>query len=413
MQRLRSVFGVATPPLEARHQPSGSNLLFNGNPLVNGSRLAFADYVTRNRDMLSRAHAGAADLQKIVDGNAPFELTPPPGFSAGQQKPYRRGILLTHGLSDSPYSMRHLAAFFQENGFRVMAVLLPGHGTQPGDLLEATWQEWAKTVAYGAYKLAGEVDEVYLAGYSTGATLSVYQSLRDNRVRGLFLFSPALKITRWAALANLHKLYSWLIPSARWIDIKPDLDIYKYESFTKNAAAQLYALTQELDVHLQQPQLQGQGQGLDIPVFIAASADDMTVKTSIIIEFIARARHPSSKLVLYTTEAEKFPPGFLEGRLELVNSVVPEQKILSSAHTAIVMPPEDRHYGVAGEYSNCVHYYPDEMEKYAACIKNPSADFQGEITEKNLKAGILRRLMYNPNFAALEVSMQRFIDDLP
>ncbi len=75
--------------------------------------------------------------------------------------------------------MRHLAEFFLENGFRVMAVLLPGHGTQPGDLLEVTWQEWAKTVAYGAYKLAEEVDEVYLAGYSTGATLSVYQSLRD------------------------------------------------------------------------------------------------------------------------------------------------------------------------------------------------------------------------------------------
>jgi esterase/lipase len=393
---------VATPPLEARHQPSGLNTQFNG------SRLAFADYVARNRAMLSRAHsaAGAADLEKIVDGNAPFELKPPPGFSAGQQKPYRRGVLLTHGLSDSPYFMRHLAAFFQKNGFRVMAVLLPGHGTQPGDLLEVSWQEWAKTVAYGAYKLDEEVDEVYLAGYSTGATLSVYQSLRDNRVRGLFLFSPALKITRWAALANLHKLYSWLIPSARWVDIKPDLDIYKYESFPKNAAAQTYALTKKLDVQLRQ-------HGLDIPVFIAASEDDMTVKASVILEFIARARHLSSKLVLYTTEPEKFPHDFPAEKLELVNSVVPEQKILSSAHTAIVMPPEDRHYGVNGEYSNCVHYYPYDMERYAACLKYPEQDFQGELTEKNLEAGILRRLMYNPNFAALKVSMQRFIDELP
>ncbi len=356
--------------------------------------------------MLYRAHAGAADLEKIVDGNAPFELKPAPGFPAGQKKPYRRGVLLTHGLSDSPYSMHHLAAFFQQNGFRVMAVLLPGHGTQPGDLLEVTWQEWAKTVAYGAYRLAEEVDEIYLAGYSTGGTLSVYHSLRDYRVRGLFLFSPALEITRKSALANLHKLYSWLIPSAKWVHIKPDLDIYKYESLTKNAAAQTYALTKELDALLRQYEL-------DIPVFIAASADDMTVKTSVILEFIKRARHPSNKLVLYTTEPEKFPPGIPEGRLELVNSVVPGQKILSSAHTAIVMPPEDRHYGAAGEYSNCVHYYPDEMEKYAACLKHPEQDYQGEITEKNLKAGILRRLTYNPNFAALKVSMQRFIDRMP
>jgi len=255
-------------------------------------------------------------------------------------------------------------------------------------------------------KLAEEVDEVYLAGYSTGATLSVYHSLRDSRVRALFLFSPALKITRRAAIANLHKLYSWLLPSARWVDIKPDLDIYKYESFTRNAAAQTYALTRELGRKLH-------GHQLDIPVFIAASADDVTVKTSVIFEFTKHACPPSSRLVIYTTEPEKFPRDFQADKLELVNSVFPAQKILSSAHTAIVLPPEDRHYGVDGEYSNCVHYYPEDMEKYAACLEHPEQDFQGEITVKNLEAGILRRLMYNPNFAALKVSMQRFIDSLP
>ena len=391
---------MATPPLEARHQQSGFNTRFAGE------RLAFSEYVARSRIMLGKVHAGAADLDRIVDGNAPFELDPLPGFSAGQTKTYRRGVLLTHGLSDSPYLMRHLAEFFRQRGFRVMAVLLPGHGTQPGDLLEVTWQDWAKTVAYGAYQLAEQADEIYLAGYSAGATLSIYQSMRDSRVRGLFLFSPALRITRKAAFARLHKLYSWLLPTAKWVDIKPDLDIYKYESFTKNAAAQTHALINALDGQLRK-------RALDIPLFIAASADDMTVKASVILEFIARARHPLSRVQLYTTEPEKIPDGFTADKLELVNSVIPEQKILSSAHSAIVMPPEDSHYGRTGDYSNCVHYYPDEMEKYAACLAHPDQDFQGEITEQNLKAGILRRLTYNPNFAALESSMQRFIDQLP
>jgi esterase/lipase len=397
---------VATPPLEARHRPSGLNSAFNGNPSVSGGRLSFADYVARNRAMLRRVHAGAADLDRIIDGNAPFELAPLPGFAPGQQKAYRRGVLLTHGLSDSPYTMRHLAEFFRQNGFRVMAILLPGHGTQPGDLLDVTWQEWAKAVAYGAYKLAEEADEIYLAGYSTGAALSVYHSLRDARVRGLFLFSPALRITPKAAFAKLHKLYSWLLPSARWVDIKPDLDIYKYESFTKNAAAQAYALTRVLGKQLRR-------QGIDIPVFVAASADDITVRTEVIFEFIARARHDASRLVLYTTEPDKMPSGIPADRLELVDSVIPGQRILSSAHTAIVMPPEDPHYGAAGEYSNCVHYYPDDIESYAACLKHPGQDVQGEVTEKNLAAGILRRLTYNPNFAALKGLMQRFIAGLP
>jgi len=391
---------VATPRLEARHLPSGLNSHFNG------SRLAFAEYVARNRDMLKRAHHGAADLDKRVYGNAPFELEPIQGFATGRHKTYRRGVLLTHGLSDSPYMMRPLAEFFRQNGFRVLAVLLPGHGTQPGDLLEVAWQEWAKTVAYGAYKLADEVDELFLAGLSTGATLSVFHSLRDYRVSGLFLFSPAIKITPKAALANLHKLYSWLIPSAKWVDIKPDLDIYKYESFTKNAAAQAYALTRQLKDLLRQHEL-------DIPVFIAASEDDMTVNTSAIFDFASRILHPSSKLVLYTTVPEKYSPDFLADRLELVNSSVPERRILSSAHTAIVLPPEDKHYGETGEYSNCVHYFPDDMEKYQACLEHPELDFQGEVTSRNLKSGIMRRLMYNPHFETLKISMQKFIERLP
>lgn len=357
--------------------------------------------------MIGKVRSGnnSIALKKIVDGNAPFELKPTGNYPDGLEKTYRRGVLLTHGLTDSPYFMRHLAAFFQENGFRVMAVLLPGHGTQPGDLLDVTWQEWAKAVAYGTDRLGVEVDEVHLAGLSAGGALSIYQSLRDNRVRGLFLFSPALRISPRAARANLHKLYSWLMPSAQWVDIKPDKDTFKYESFPKNAAAQMYALTQEIDKQLQQHEM-------SIPVFAAASRDDATVNPSATVEFMAHMHHPSSKLVLYATDTEKFPPGISAGKLEMVNSVLPGQKILSSAHTAIVLSPDDAHYGAGGEYCNCIHYYPDDMEKYDACNKRSAEILQGEITDANLKAGTLRRLMYNPNFAALEISMKRFIDSL-
>lgn len=393
---------MMTPLLAARHQPSGLNSRFNGSPL------AFADYVVLSRNMLLSAHAklGSVDPEKIVDGNAPFELKPTAAGSAGRKKAYRRSVLLTHGLTDSPYFMRHLAAFFQQNGFRVMAILLPGHGTQPGDLLEVTWQEWAKAVAYGADRLAEEADEVYLAGFSAGGALSIYQSLRDDRVQGLFLFSPALEVSPRAKWAHLHKLYSWLNPPAKWVSIQPDRDIYKYESFPKNGAAQIYALTRKLGTQLQ-------AHPISIPVFAAASQDDTTANAATTIELIARARHPSSRLALYSTAPGNPMPAIPAERLELVNSVFPEQKILSSAHTAIVLPAGDAHYGVAGEYANCAHYYPGDIEKYTACIKHPEQAWQGELTEKNLATGLLRRLMYNPNFAALEASMRRFIDNLP
>lgn len=393
---------VTASPLEARHQDSGfSTKVSNGN-------LAFPEYIAQTRATLAKVRSGnaAVDMERAINNNSPFELKPAESCPKGQNKPYRRGILLTHGLTDSPYSMHSLASFFQENCFRVMAILLPGHGTQPGDLLDVTWQDWAEMEAYGTNKLSAEVEEIFLGGYSTGGALSIYQSLMDSRVRGLFLFSPALKVSPKAALANLHKIYSWLISREKWIDIKPDKDIYKYESFPMNAAAQIYALTQELQDKLD-------GHPVKIPVFAAASEQDITVSTSATLNFMENAPNPANKLVLYTTNVNQVAPGRSAEKLERVNSVFPEWRILSAAHTAITLPLEDPHYGIMGEYVNCLHYLSDKAQKYNDCISNPEQAYWGELTDANLKAGNLRRLMANPNFPQLKTSMKKFIDALP
>ncbi|HQS58101.1 MAG: hypothetical protein B7Y56_04040 [Gallionellales bacterium 35-53-114] len=402
MQKQGGFFSNSTPPLEARHFVSGLNSSFNGD------QLSFADYVERNRDMIRKVRSAThiSNLNRAVEGNAPFALEPAGADVAGKEKKYRRGILLTHGLSDSPYFMRHLAALFQASGFRVLAVLLPGHGTCPGDLLEVTWREWAKAVAYGTDRLAEEVDEVYLGGYSAGGALSIYQSLQDTRVSGLFLFAPALEITHRAAYACMHKLVSWLIPRAKWLEIKPDKDIYKYESFAKNTATQMYQLTLALSEKLKL-------QPLDIPIFAVASVDDKTVKTVATLEFMQQQSNPANRFILYTTEAEKSAQSAPAQNIERVNSLVPEQKILGSAHTAILIPAEDEYYGVEGEYASCIHYYPEQMDKYEECMLHPEKCWLGEVLQKNLDAGLLRRLMYNPNFAALKVSIKQFIDSLP
>jgi esterase/lipase len=388
-------------PLGARHRPSGLNSRFAGG------ELAFGDYVAHCRDMIARARTDAATdtLDRIIDGNAPFELRPVGAYPPGQNKPYRRGILLIHGLTDSPYFMRHLAAFFQQNGFCVQAVLLPGHGTRPGDLLAVNWREWASAVAWGAGKLAAEADELYLGGYSAGGALGLYHSLNDARVRGLFLFSPALEISHRAARANWHKPYSWLMPRAAWVSIMPDRDPYKYESLPKNAAAQMYALTRALGAQLAHRRL-------DIPVFAATSLDDATVEPAAVVDFMLGLPDPRCKLVLYTADAKTSAPDLSPERVERVHSAIPDQKILSAAHTSIVLPPEDAHYGANGDYANCLHYYPHDMAKYAACTRDSGAVWRGEITDKNLAVGTLCRLMYNPHFAALKISMQQFISAL-
>ena len=47
-----------------------------------------------------------------------------------------------HGLTDAPYSLRHVAELYRDRGYVAVLVRMPGHGTVPAGLTEATWQEW-------------------------------------------------------------------------------------------------------------------------------------------------------------------------------------------------------------------------------------------------------------------------------
>ena len=362
--------------------------------------MAFADYVTNCRAMLQAAHQHSPDVAQRVAGNAPFEIKP--ARASGKNHVYRRGIVLTHGLTDSPYFMRTLGEFFAAQGFVVMAILLPGHGTQAGDLLKVHRDEWAQTLAYAVECMAHEADEIYLGGLSTGATLSIQHSLRDTRICGLFLFSPALKITPLAAFAKFHSLISWLVPQSAWVEIQPDRDLYKYESLTKNAVAQTYALTQSVQSQLRQ-------HAVNVPIFSALSVDDATVNSAASLAFMAQATHPNKHTVLYGAQDLHFT----QKNIECVVIRDEQQHILSSAHTAIVLPDDDTHYGKRGDYANCTHYFPEQPTHYAACLRNDSAMNRGEINPANLQQGVIKRLMTNPKFAELKISLLKFIESLP
>ena len=148
---------------------------------------------------------------------------------------------------------------------------------------------------------------------------------------------------------------------------------------------------------------------LPLPIFAVASGDDTTVQSLATLDLMDAAVHPASRLLWYSNTAPKLQN---VSRLLWVDSAVPEQRILSSAHTAIVLSESDPHYGRNGDYSNCAHYYPHEPEKYIVCRTRPAEVAQGEITADNLQSGIMRRLMYNPNFAGMTASMTDFIKTL-
>jgi carboxylesterase len=62
-----------------------------------------------------------------------------PIFKKGTQK---IAVLLLHGFTGTPDSMRYQANYLHELGFTVCAPLLEGHGTTPDDLSRTNWQDW-------------------------------------------------------------------------------------------------------------------------------------------------------------------------------------------------------------------------------------------------------------------------------
>jgi alpha-beta hydrolase superfamily lysophospholipase len=107
--------------------------------------------------------------------------------------PNGQGILLVHGLGDSPYSFVDVATHLASQGYLVRTILLPGHASKVGDLQLPTVEDWQGVVDHHIELLKKDTDGVWLGGYSTGANLVTTAALKDDQIEGLLLFSPALQ----------------------------------------------------------------------------------------------------------------------------------------------------------------------------------------------------------------------------
>lgn len=170
------------------------------------------------------------------------------------------GVLLLHGLSDSPYSLRSQAELFHQQGYYVLVMRMPGHGTVPAGLLNVNWEDWVAAVKVGARHVKDRVGDslpFYIGGYSNGGALAVQHTLAalengEPVPDRLFLFSPAIGITGFARAAWWASMYSFIpyFEKSRWMGIQIEFDPYKYNSFTNNAGTQSWQLANEIQVRL-------------------------------------------------------------------------------------------------------------------------------------------------------------------
>ena len=143
--------------------------------------LHFTDYIHLTKKTIAEHRVDLHQYRElIIEANSPFELRPTnPIVSTQTPTKMKYGALLIHGLLDSPFIMKDAGLHLQSQGLLVRSILLPGHGTVPGSLLNVKYEDWLQAVRYGIASLAKDVEHIFLVGFSTGASLSIYISARS------------------------------------------------------------------------------------------------------------------------------------------------------------------------------------------------------------------------------------------
>jgi alpha-beta hydrolase superfamily lysophospholipase len=218
------------------------------------------------------------------DYNRTFELAP---------DQVRGGALLVHGLTDSPSSMKAIAEQLQADGYYSLALRMPGHGTVPAGLVTSGASDWNAAVRLGVRHVRARIGPglpLVLVGYSNGGalvtryTLDALEDVALPRPDRLVLVSPMIGVTPMARLASVISALGFIpyFEKARWLDVVPEYNPFKYNSFPANAGRQTYDVTE--DLHRRIRRLEAAGQLATFPpVLTFQSLVDATVSTPAIV----------------------------------------------------------------------------------------------------------------------------------
>jgi alpha-beta hydrolase superfamily lysophospholipase len=310
---------VRLPELRPWHRLTLASEFRAGRP---DTPKTFADYLRLEERLFAELRTRVMDDPAVADGYAigrynpksiPARLALDTPFNRSYElvpDTVRGAVLLVHGLSDSPYAMRAIAELLRDQGFYVLVLRLPGHGTIPSGLLRVRWQDWYAAVelaAKHAAQRAGPDHPFYAGGFSTGAALTTLYCLRalDDvslpRPSRLFLVSPAIGISKAAVLTKILASLSFIpyFEKSNWIDLLPEYDPYKYNSFPVNAARQIHALTGELRSSIETHESAGRLTGMPRVLAFQSLVDATITAHEIIGGLLLRLPTPGNELVVF------------------------------------------------------------------------------------------------------------------
>ncbi len=352
--------------------------------------LDFQDYIIKSKSIIAntRQDLNKDNAELIIEANSPFELVP--------KEKAKYGALLIHGLLDSPYIMRDIGQHLCAKGLLVRSILLPGHGTVPGALLNTDYTEWLQAVRYGIASLKQTVENIFLVGFSTGASLSLYHAVEEPLISGIIMIAPAIKISSPFAFAtNWYRSISWAWNRAKWFYIGKEIDYAKYSSVAFNAVYQVYRLASEV-------QKISSAKLASYPFFVTLSNEDKIVCSYASTEYFEQNKNPFNRMLMYSGK----PLHFEDKRILVRNSLYPDLNILNFSHITIPVAPSNPHYGKNGDYPLASRV--DKNIMYGAFDKI-DVFYRNLLYNLKLSALQYQRLTYNPDFEFMMNEIEKFI----
>jgi hypothetical protein len=151
---------------------------------------------------------------------------------------------------------------------------------------------------------------------------------------------------------------------------------------------------------------------LDLPVFMAISADDVTVDPDAARNWFCTSIAGRRQMLWYTTA----PAAATACPFVTERSSGPTQDALDLSHIGLPIAPRNPRYGRDSGYRDCLHYYWEKDAPSWFFCSDPAMTTAnsevryGEISAANLDAHVMRRLTYNPDFDRLAADMVSFLD---
>jgi alpha-beta hydrolase superfamily lysophospholipase len=396
-----------------------------------------------DRSIINRYYRGsmADPASWSPDWNRTFELT--------TDSP-KAGVLLLHGLSDSPYSMRSLGQRLHAAGAQVLGLRVPGHGTAPSGLADVHWQDMAAAVRLAMHHMQDKIGDLplYIVGYSNGGALAVRYTLEtlDDKtlptVDRLVLLSPEIGVVKVAALAIWQARLGHLLglQKLEWTDILPEYEPFKYGSFAVNGGDLSYRLTAVNRSRL--TELKNTAKLKQFPPVLAfQSAVDKTVSMKAVVEVLFKQLPPdghelmlfdinrsrelvmilksdpkhyidalfndpglSFTLSLLTNTTDAAPRIVIrskEAGQSAVNETFPNLKwpehVYSLAHVALPFPADDPIYG-------------GDVSADSPGLQLGNLALRGERDTLQIPASTMLRIRWNPFYDFMENKLLEFLD---